>query len=368
MLYKSMFRKFKQMILFSLSVGIGVTAVMTVSTLADYAISTAQGSLDSMGLRGYTVTGTELDNSAYLRLCTAKNIEYASPIILEKATVSTDTVTIIGVDRTIEQMYSLKLKYGEFFSAQNVLNKSSVCVISTNYARHLFSTDNAVNKTFNMTVNGFAASFTVCGVYESDPIVNGYVPEIIDERIYTPYTLLSSLLCTDLNTVAVIPSDNSVATVNAYSHSIFGNSFTVKNIAADRAKIEGMMSTVKTVLSAIGSLTLLVSAISLTVVMIINVRNSRGEIGLKKSVGATDFKILSEVIIQSTVISVVGYILGIFLYFVILVSCNLCEINLVFDIKSSVISFSVVIISSIISGIIPGIIAAKTSPALTLKS
>ncbi len=367
MLFKSLFRKSGKLMLFSLCVAVGTTAVMTVSTLANYAISTAQHSLDSMGLRGYAVTSQVIEATDCLQLKLLNNIEYASPVVSVNATSNNTSLNLIGADTTVQGMYSLDISYGSFYTSNDILCCSPVCVISTNLAEHLYSNKNAVGYTLSATVNGISTAFTVCGVYQSDVIINGYVPDIVDERIYMPYTSLNALVQDSVNCIAVVQKQNADADLNTYLSSIFGNAYTVKNIAADRAKIENMMLTVKTVLNIIGSLTLIVSTVSLTIIMLINIKGARGEIGLKKSVGATDLSILIEVMTESAVISTIGYIIGMLFYGVVVIVGNAFGLKLIPDYSTGAILLVAVLISSMLSGIIPGIIAAKSSPAITMR-
>ncbi len=365
---KSLRRNLKTLILYSLCVGIGITAVFAVSSLADYGVVTAQDSLDSMGINGYTVTSKNFTDSAYLRLSMANDVKFASPIITVKSNLNGEALTLLGTDTTIEQMYSLKVMYGNFFTVKGILACESICVISTGLSKHFYGTENAVGRILNVTVNGVAITLSVCGVYKSDPIVNGYVPNMVDERIYVPYTTIRPLSDTPSTTIALIPyKKQSFSAVNANSRSVFGDNYTVNNIAADRAKIEGVMNTIKIILSLIGTLTLVVSAVSLMIIMVINVRESRGEIGLKKSLGATDSRVLLEVMAESVVIAFIGYLFGLIIYGIILSVSYLCGISLKVDCLVMLFSLATVLISSIISGIIPGIIAAKTSPAVTLR-
>lgn len=368
-IFKSIRRNLKKFILYSLSVGVGITAVLTVSSLADYGICSAQGSLDSIGLDGYTVSTVGISNDDYLKMCMAGGVKYASPIYTAKSTIADKSVTLLGIDKSIEKMYSLKMLNGVFFEIDDVLNCRSVCVISSNMSELLFNTDNSIGNAVNVSVNGVTLQLTVCGVYRSDPIVDGYVKDMVDERLYIPYTVLQPALNNATDSLAVMTYDNVTdAFIDVYASGIFGNNYVIKNIAADRSKIEYMMSTVKNILSIIGGLTLAVSAISLTIIMIINVRYSREEIGLKKSIGATDFHILSEVVTESVIISVIGYLLGTVMFLFVKFTAGFFSIDLNFEYEIALLSFIIVILSAAVAGVIPGIIAARTNPAVTLRN
>jgi putative ABC transport system permease protein len=368
--FKSVARNIKKYILYSLCVGVGISAVLTVSSLGGYCIKTAQNSLDSMGISGYAVSCPNISDEDYLKLLMNKNIKYASPVYSADIKLNESNVKLLGTDISVENMYSVNTVYGDFFTSDNVLGCDCVCVISSNLSDSLFKTENGAGKTVNITIGGIAQQFTVTGVYKSDPLINGCAPEMFDERIYIPYTVMRPLCKSSATALVILPceNENSFAMLSITAESIFGQNYTVKNIASDRAKIENMMQTVKNILSAIGSLTLIVSAISITVILIINVRYAREEIGLKKAIGATDFNILCEVIIESVAISVIGYILGLLIFLSIKFASGMFDIVLKTDYTVALIAFVTVIVSSAAAGVIPGIIAAKTDPAITLKN
>ena len=112
-------------------------------------------------------------------------------------------------------------------------------------------------------------------------------------------------------------------------------------------------------------------------IMLIIVKERTKEIGIRKSIGAKPWSIISMIIMESLVISSVsgyfGLVLGVGLIELIAFAMNNFGIESEFftnpeiDFQVAFSAITVLLISGIIAGLIPGIKAAKVDPVIALK-
>ncbi|MFH1684697.1 MAG: ABC transporter permease [Candidatus Micrarchaeota archaeon] len=120
-------------------------------------------------------------------------------------------------------------------------------------------------------------------------------------------------------------------------------------------------------LGAIASISLIVGGIGISNTMFMSVMERRNEIGTMKAVGATTSQIRNIFIVESSIIGLIGGILGFMLAIVVGFIITLFEIAFIFDpfVIAGSILFSIAI--GLISGTFPAIEAAKVDPMVALR-
>ena len=367
---KSLARNFWSLLLYSISICIGVTSVFLINSISNYCINSAQLMLDKMGIDGYILSSNLINDKDILTLNTCHCVDYVTPIFNAVSYETNKTeVKCVGGNSQIKDVFSLEISKGEFYDNQDVNLANEVCVIGTGTAQKLFNTDNCIGQKLNININSFSEQLTIIGLYKSDKITS----EIdFNEPIYIPYTLISAINNQAVNSILIktkntIDANESTNNLKLYCDNLFGKElYNLKNTASEREKINSLMELIKTILEIIVGVSIIVSVFGLMTIMIINIRNKRKEIGLKKALGATDISIIKEVCFESVVIAALGTINGFILYILIRLPVN--NPNLILDYKVLVLVPIITIISALIIAIIPSLIAAKINTATALKS
>jgi len=145
--------------------------------------------------------------------------------------------------------------------------------------------------------------------------------------------------------------------------------FSCNDIAAFSETIKGFFGKVSAGGWAIAGLSLIVGAFGVANIMFVTVRERTSQIGLKKAIGAKKGTILTEFLIESAFLCIIGGLLG--LFFVWLLAFGLTSV-LPFPIFISAniitLAMSICIGLGIVSGIIPAFIAAKMDPVVAIRT
>jgi putative ABC transport system permease protein len=90
--------------------------------------------------------------------------------------------------------------------------------------------------------------------------------------------------------------------------------FRVQNIGEEilraRKEITGVLNSWRIVLGSIAGISLLVGGIGLLSVMLISIGERLYEIGLRKAIGASDFDVFMQFLLESVTLSLIGAVLG----------------------------------------------------------
>ena len=195
----------------------------------------------------------------------------------------------------------------------DMAERSRVCVIGSYLADTLFGFQDPIGQT--LSVNG--TPLTVVGVfYQKD----GGVEESMDDAVVVPYTLNRQMLGTDTVsefTVKVVSSTDMTTVMNQVESWCAENvdtntgEYTVENGNDAMEAAEDETASLQVVLGGVAAIALLVGGIGIMNLMLVTVTERTREIGIKKAIGAQRQVIITQFLVESTVLSGCGGMIGI---------------------------------------------------------
>lgn len=291
-------------------------------------------------------------------------------------------IAVSGVTANYVDVQQWPVRLGQFFTAADVEETTRVVVLGLDVVEDLF--DVREFDPLGQTVRINDRTFTVIGVMEERGGAFGSQDNVAFVPISTAQTRLDNARTPDggytVSTMYVEAFSEELAETAqreveeylfvAHDISFYGEQDFEISGSGDLLDIARQISGVLTVfLTLIASVSLLVGGIGVMNIMLVSVTERTREIGLRKAVGARGMDILSQFLIESVILSLVGGFLGIGVGW----AASMLGTNLIPDLTMTV-SFDAVLLATGVStfvgvffGFYPASRAARMKPIDALR-
>lgn len=290
--------------------------------------------------------------------------------IIKNGMESVNTTSVTGVSEDYHKLAKLKLSSGNFFEYSDIISRSNVCVVGSYIVDKLYDTDDVVGK--QIKINN--EIYTIIGVLEEKA---GSLERSGDDIIYISYSnAMKQLKSKDVPAFVFVTNGSQFAdmaknVIEDYLYDVFKDEdfyyvFSMKELL-DMVKTQtDMMSTL---LVGIAGISLLVAGIGIMNIMLVSVSERTREIGIRKSLGAKRKDIMRQFVIEATVTSSLGGIIGIIIGGVATTLLgNVIGFDAVPTLSAIGVSFGVAAGIGILFGYMPASRAAKLNPIDALRS
>lgn len=229
--------------------------------------------------------------------------------------------SVYGVNEEFLDIRGYKVQDGDIFSEQDIKTAAKVCLVGKTVIDQLFTNgENPVGKVIRFG----SIPFRIVGVLES----KGYNSMGMDQDnlIITPYTTvmkrilavtyLQEIVCSALSEEYTDEAISEITEVLRHNHKLKESDDDDFNIRSQQELTSMMTSTsdmMSTLLAAVAGISLLVGGIGIMNIMYVSVTERTKEIGLRMSIGAKGRDILAQFLIEATLISITGGLLGVIL-------------------------------------------------------
>jgi putative ABC transport system permease protein len=225
---------------------------------------------------------------------------------------------IIGVTANMVEIENKNIAEGRFIAPHEVDHASLVCVIGAELKEKLFDDRDPIGKTLKIK----DLPMTIVGVEEKRGVFLG---QSLDNHAYIPITTYGRLFGRR-QSLALHGKSRSREAFNSTieearmvmrnRHKLVGNEdddFGLVNTDQVNRQIDQFTGTIALVVTPITLLSLVVGGIVVMNIMLVSVTERTFEIGLRKAVGARSKQILLQFLIESSLLSAVGGVLGLML-------------------------------------------------------
>ncbi|MDR3581840.1 MAG: ABC transporter permease [Candidatus Pacebacteria bacterium] len=295
---------------------------------------------------------------------------------------NSETITFDGVPANFFTVRNFVVAKGYPFSDADVQSYNHVAVIGSSLADTLFGAGSDPVGQYIQVKN---VHFRVVGVLESKGTGAFGIDQ--DNIVLVPITVgQKQMLGTDYFTDVMVQANDTytidfakarVQTILEQDHSITDSNkddFTIET-QQDVLSLLGNITNILTLfLAAIASISLIVGGIGIMNIMLVSVIERTKEIGLRKSVGATNNDILQQFLVESVMLTVIGGVIGILVGGLVvgaawLVITKVFAVVWTFEFPMSAILLAVAVssITGIAFGIYPAQQAARKSPIEALR-
>jgi putative ABC transport system permease protein len=288
--------------------------------------------------------------------------------------------SVLGVTEDYQKVRALSVAEGRFISDGDNKGQSQVVILGDQIARDLFGSLSPVGKL--ISINGI--KFEVVGVLEVKGSSIGSPDDSIFIPMETAYNKLfgemaiqdgkkvvSSILVSVSTTEAMDAVAAQIEFMIRRSHNLAVSDELDFNVLSQTDVLSTLTSVTDTLtifLGAIAGISLLVGGIGIMNIMLVSVTERTKEIGLRKAVGATRNQILTQFLIETVTLSLLGGILGILLGIGIAWVFALSGmIPSVITADSILLAFTFALAIGIFFGLYPAYRAANLHPMVALR-
>lgn len=306
-------------------------------------------------------------------------VTYAAPLAFVSAPVLSDNghtplseVAIIATTPQIRDVLGRDVETGEFFTTPDL--SRNLVVLGPDIAKELFGEDEPVGRIIKIK----NVDFIVRGVMtRATPSPLDLVNTDYNKAIYIPVGAAAALNNGALNVreIDVKIDDASAATEMAktINQKVLESHGNVADFSVLEAKdfvgvLDQVFGILTTFIGAVAAISLLVGGIGIMNIMLVSVSERTREIGIRKSVGATNQQILGQFLVEAIILTLLGGLIGIAVSAISTFVLRLyTDIHPYIEPKVVGIAMAVTLAVGIIFGIVPAAKAARKDPIESLR-
>lgn len=319
MAFQSIFSNKMRTFLTMLGIIIGVFAVVVLISIGQGATSGVTESISSMGSNIISVNVFDRRKSINFKdideFTKLEGVKSVTPVYNASATVKYDLettdVSITGGNENYMSINNYEVNTGRTISPVDVDFRNKVAVIGSTTSEDLFGRDNPIDK--EISVDG--EKYTVVGILkDKESSIAGDSNDIV---IVPVTTLMRQYNTNQINSITVqakSAEESAIAkeSTEKFLLNYFEDEDSYRVFSQDEMlntlnDVTGMLTAM---LGGIAGISLLVGGIGIMNIMLVTVTERTREIGVRKAIGAGRSNIMIQFLIESSVMSGVGGIIG----------------------------------------------------------
>jgi len=287
-------------------------------------------------------------------------------------------LNIYGVNEEFNQVQPVDVQYGRYISDAEFATGSPIVVIGITVAEKLFlSPEIAVGKLLDIRgkkciVSGVIrkqGKSMIGGWNFDESLILSYrfAKTIMDERRANPVIMVEGYE----NLTSRALKDELVGSMRAI-HKLTPtqeNDFSLNDINDFSAAVSKAFSGLNIGGAIIGGISLIVGLFGVANIMFVTVRERTGQIGLKKAIGAKKRIILTEFLLESAFLCIIGGLIGLILVFLLTqILTKALNFPVFISVVNMIWTVMICLAVGIIAGIIPASQAASMDPVVAIRS
>ncbi|MGA2394538.1 MAG: ABC transporter permease [Candidatus Lustribacter sp.] len=310
-------------VIVTVAIGAGARASVQnqINSLGSNLIIVLPGSVTQSGARTGSGGASTLTPQDAIAIAALPDVSAVTPVV----TVRTQVVggganwqtTISGVAPTYTYVRQWALASGTFFSDADVASAAKVCVLGQTVVTNLFGTTNPIGQTLLIK----NVPFTIVGTLTARG--QSSVGQDQDDTVIVPYssalqrltggTFVSELMVSGDDQADTSGVQTEVTAALEQRHRITNgqDDFQVRNLADIASAASASATVMEYLLASVAAVSLVVGGIGIMNIMLVSVTERTREIGLRMAVGAPPYAILSQFLIESVGLSLIGGAIGV---------------------------------------------------------
>lgn len=320
-------------------------------------------------LRPVKEKATLAENTAYF---------FSNSISVDYRDVTLNGVSFYGATDEFDQIQPVEISDGRYLIPSEFTQGSPVAAMGYNVAEKLFDKPTAaLNKV--VSVNG--RKVTVIGLIkkQGQSLIGGWN---FDDFLIMPYHFAKQIANEMNSDGAIIVKGKANVDVADVKNELRGimrgvrrlspkneDNFALNDVSSGSSQLNSIFNGLTIGGIAITILSFIVGIFGVANIMFVSVRERTSIIGLKKAIGAKNRTIMSEFLMESAFLCVLGGILGLLMVFgMTFVLTKAFDFEVIISLNLFMGAIMVCIVTGILAGLIPAFIAARMDPVVAIRS
>ncbi|MEP7001044.1 MAG: ABC transporter permease [bacterium] len=320
-----------------LGIVIGVGAVIIMVAIGNGAQTQIQHQIENLGTNLIVVTagstvqgGASQGAQSFNRLTVADvakvksqatMLSAVSPVIVTRTQIVGNSknwrAEVNGVSTDYLTIRNWNVTSGALFTDDDVSAKRQVVVLGATVAKNLYPDMDPVGSEIRLgrspfTIVGVLASKgqTASGADQDDVVL---VPYTTAQTRLNGFTFLGQILASASDPAVLVAAQSEVRDIMRDAHGIVSgmpDDFTVRDQTTIAQAATSTSSVMTSLLAAIASVSLVVGGIGIMNIMLVSVTERTREIGIRMAIGARGGDVLTQFLVESVVMCLLGGIVG----------------------------------------------------------
>ena len=291
--------------------------------------------------------------------------------------------SISGVTDQYNEVYTMNFKDGRYFAPSESAGGGAVAVLGFEVAQELFPSGIApVGKYITVSAMNMQFKLRVIGVLEKEG--ESIIDISNDNSIIVPFNYIRRIV--DMNSPMMDPMievrPKPGVSADEIKDEIYpimrsarnlrpteDNDFAVNEVTLAADALDSMFAMLNMVGFIIGGFSILVGGFGIANIMFVSVKERTNIIGIKKSLGAKNYLILTEFLIEAIILSLIGCLFGLFLVWgVMKLAAAQTGFDFILSADNILVGATISIILGVVAGIVPALLASRMDPVEAIRS
>ncbi len=286
--------------------------------------------------------------------------------------------SLYGVTPEFNSIQTIDIEQGRYLIESDFLRGAAVGIVGFKVAEELYG---KAEKAVGKEISYGGRKVYIVGVIkkQGQSLIGGFN---YDDCMIVPYRYFASVYSPETSSPNIIVQGKPKIASSALQDELNGvmrqlrklsptqeDNFTCNDVAMFSEQVNGFFGQVTAGGWAIAGLSLIVGAFGVANIMFVTVRERTSQIGLKKAIGAKKSTILTEFLLESAFLCIIGGLVGLTLVWLLsLVLSSVLPFPIYIAPNIVILGLSICIVLGVLAGIIPASIAAKMDPVVAIRT